>query len=200
MSGRLVVVAAGLVCVLCAAVPAFAGDVSVGSPAGTTPQNHQNEPSVAIDANHPSFAVAGWNDFVDWAPCPQARATQRGTCSDPADSGVGLSAVSFSFDSGKTWIQPADTGWTAADCNPTATSVLNKNSWQAPVLANNNNGQTAFEDKEQIWADNAQSSPFFGRVYICTPEFRSNGRHPGLGGNFPAPLTASVSTDGGTTW
>ena len=61
-------------------------------------------------------------------------------------------------------------------------------------------GQTAFEDKEQIWADNAASSPFFGRVYVCNPEFRSVGQHFGLGGNFPAPLTVSVSSDGGDTW
>ena len=65
--------------------------------------------------------VAGWNDFVDWAPCPQADATEFGTCADPADDGVGLSAVAFSFDSGNTWIQPTYTGWTAADCDPTTT-------------------------------------------------------------------------------
>jgi len=257
--------------------------VSVGSPPNMTPQNHQNEPSVAIDASHPNFVVSGWNDFVDWAPCPKSDATQFGTCADPADDGVGLSAVAFSFDSGHTWIQPAYTGWTAADCNPTDTctphegtihtlpwyfenklvssgdpglavgpilangkfswdngsrvyyanlvgawpsgfafpnpefhgfiavgvsrldnptpaSVLDKNSWMAPVIVNTHVGQTAFEDKEQIWADNAASSPFFGRVYICNPEFRSVGQHLGLGGNFPAPLTVSFSPDGGDTW
>jgi hypothetical protein len=257
--------------------------VSVGSPPDTTPQNHQNEPAVAIDANHPNFAVAGWNDFVDWAPCPKADATQFGTCADSADNGVGLSAVAFSFDSGHTWIRPAYTGWTAADCNPTGTctphegtihtlplyfentlvssgdpavavgpilangkfswdngsrvyygnlvgawpsgfafpnpvfhgfigvavsrldnptptSVLDMNSWMAPVIVNSHVGQTAFEDKEQIWADNATSSPFFGRVYICNAEFRSVGKHSALGGNSPAPLTISFSPDGGNTW
>src|SRR4029450_13787532 len=33
-----------------------------------------------------------------------------------------------------------------------------------------------------------------------TPELRSNGRHPGLGGTFPALLTVSVSGDGGDSW
>jgi hypothetical protein len=265
------------------AAPAFASDVSVGSPPDTTPQNHQNEPAVAIDANHPSFAVAGWNDFVDWAPCPRTDAVQFGTCADPADDGVGLSAVAFSFDSGKSWIQPTYTGWTASDCNPTSactahvgpihtlpwyfentlvssgdpavavgpipvngrfswangsrvyyanlvgawpsgfafpnpefhgflgvgvsrldnptpSSVLNKASWKPPVIVNTHTGQTAFEDKEQIWADNASSSPFFGRVYVCNPEFRSNGQHRGRGGTFPVPLTFSFTTDGGSTW
>ena len=268
---------------LVATASALGSNVSVGSPPDTTPQNHQNEPAVAMDANHPDVLVAGWNDFVDWAPCPEADATDFGTCADPADDGVGLSAVSFSFDRGNSWIRPSYTGWTANDCeptttctphegtihtlpwyyenrlvssgdpavaigpiavngrfswdngsrvyyanlmgpwpagftfpnpefhgylgvgvsrldNPTPTSVLNKASWKPPVLVNSTTGQTAFEDKEQIWADNASSSPFFGRVYVCNPEFRSNGRHPGLGGNFPAPLTFSYSRDAGDTW
>jgi hypothetical protein len=78
--------------------------------------------------------------------------------------------------------------------------VLNKASWKPPVIVNTHTGQTAFEDKEQIWADNAVSSPFFGRVYLCNPEFRSVGQHRGRGGTFPAPLTFSFSADGGSTW
>src|SRR5207244_3250388 len=99
---------------------AGSGLVSNGSPPNTTPQNHQNEPAVAIDANHPDFAVAGVNDFVDWAPCPQADATQTGNCFDDADAGVGLSGVYFSFNRGNSWTQPTYSGWTAADCNPLA--------------------------------------------------------------------------------
>jgi len=283
MSRKLALVPTVVACVLFFAAPAFAGDVSVGSPADTTPQNHQNEPAVAIDANHPNFAVAGWNDFVDWAPCPQADAVQFGTCADPADDGVGLSAVAFSFDSGKSWIQPTYTGWTAADCiptstcsahagpihtlpwyfentlvssgdpavavgpipanghfswangsrvyygnlvgawpsgfafpnpefhgvlgigvsrldNPTPSSVLDKASWKPPVIINTHTGQTSFEDKDQLWVDNVSSSRFFGRVYECNAEFRSNGQHNGRGGSFPAPLTFSYSADGGSTW
>lgn len=101
---------------LAAGPVATAARVSVGSPADTTPQNHQNEPSVAIDANHPNIAVSGWNDFVDWQPCPEERAATRGTCSSPSDSGVGLSGVAFSFDRGRSWTQPTYSGWTAADC------------------------------------------------------------------------------------
>jgi hypothetical protein len=283
MSRILACFAATAAFVLFAVGAATAGNVSVGSPPDTTPQNHQNEPAVAIDASHPNVVVAGWNDFVDWAPCPRADATRFGTCADPADDGVGLSAFAFSFNGGKAWVQPTYTGWTASDCdptktcaahagpihtlpwyfentlvssgdpavaigpipsggtfswangsrvyyanltgawpsgfafpnpefhgflgigvsrldNPTPTSVLNKASWKPPVIVNTHTGQTAFEDKEQIWADNASSSPFFGRVYICNPEFRSIGQHRGLGGTFPAPLTFSFSADGGDTW
>src|SRR3954467_7793979 len=103
------VAAAGLVGAASASGAVIA-TASNGSPPGNTPQNHQNEPAVAIDANHPNIVVSGWNDFVDWAPCPQADATQFGTCADPADDGVGLSAVAFSFDSGHHWTPPPALG------------------------------------------------------------------------------------------
>jgi hypothetical protein len=102
-----------------AAQTAMASKVSVGSPSGRTPQNHQNEPAVAIDAHAPNVAVSGWNEFADWSPCPQQTATEEGTCFRPEDNDVGGSAVAFSFNSGRSWTQPTYTGWTAADCSPT---------------------------------------------------------------------------------
>src|SRR5437588_8759797 len=91
--------------------------VTVGSPSGSTPQNHQNEPAVAMDANSPNILIAGSNDFVDEQACPQPFAVNAGTCLDRA-TGVGVSGDYFSFDSGHTWIQPAYTGWTTAACDP----------------------------------------------------------------------------------
>src|SRR3989475_11591831 len=93
------------------------GLVSSGSPSGNTPQNHQNEPAVALDANTPNILVAGSNDFVDEQACPRPLAVNGGTCLDRA-TGVGVSGVYFSFNSGHTWTQPAYTGWTTADCDP----------------------------------------------------------------------------------
>lgn len=120
--GRWFLVMSGAVVPLVAATAVFAAAtpalVSVGSPAGDTPQNHQNEPAVAMDANSPNILLAGANDFVDDQACPQPLAVNHGTCLDRA-TGVGTSGDYFSFDGGHTWTQPAYTGHTTATCDPT---------------------------------------------------------------------------------
>ena len=259
-----------------AASPATNAEVSVGSPHDIAPRSHQNEPVVAMDAHDPNVLVAGSNDYIDQQACPEDIATSTATCDD-FSAGIGVTGVYFSFDRGKTWIQPSYTGWQARDCgtatvcegslgpigripwyyeagliddgdpaiaigprllngtfswsngsrvyyanltsnfpgksgirrgyeavavsrldNPTPASVLEKSSWMPPVIVTQQQSNTAFTDKEQIWADNAASSPFFGRAYVCFAEFRSNGHHnPGTA---IAPLTVSVSADGGASW
>jgi hypothetical protein len=72
-----------------------------------------------------------------------------------------------------------------------------KSAWLPPVIASKQSG-TTFSDKEQIWADNASSSQFFGTVYICYAQFRGNASFKNA--NEPAPLTVLVSHDGGSTW
>jgi hypothetical protein len=92
--------------------------VTVGSPAGLTPRNHQNEPAVALDAHHPSTLVAGANDFIDQQPCPRTLALTTGSCLSNPRPNIGVSGVYFSFDKGHSWTQPTYTGWTARDCDP----------------------------------------------------------------------------------
>ena len=246
-------------------------EVSVGSPDGPFSQNKQNEPSVAIDANHPNVVVAGANDNIDMEACNVGDDT---TC--PFTPDVGVSGIYFSFDSGHSWNQPTYTGWTARDClgevgdeadpceahvgpigtlpkyyenglvsdgdpaiafgpvpdangefswdngsrlyyvnlaaahsasetvpfkgfeaiavsrtdDVEAAAAGDEDAWYDPVIASKQSSAT-FSDKEQVWADNAASSPFFGNAYICFAKFNGSGA---------APLVVATSRDGGDTW
>jgi hypothetical protein len=255
--------------------------VNTGSPVTPFSQNKQNEPAVAIDANHTNVLAAGANDNIDMEACNAGDDT---TC--PFTNGVGVSGIYFSFDSGKTWTQPTYTGLTARGClgtpgasdppctptpgpigtvpwyyenglvsdgdpavafgprqgadgtfswangsrlyyvNLTANlsavrseaqfkgfeaiavsrtdnaalaatgGAAGKAAWMPPVILSKQSS-TTFSDKEQVWADNAASSSFFGTVYVCWAAFRGQELSPNAA---PAPLQVGVSHDGGDTW
>jgi hypothetical protein len=265
--------------------PAGAADgdvlVSVGSPATPFSQNKQNEPAVAIDANHPNIVVAGANDNIDLEAC---NAGPDIDC--PFTPGVGVSGIYFSFDSGATWKQPTYTGLSARSCNgvvgdddplcqpkvgpigtlpgyykaglvsdgdpavafgPTPdahgdfawsngsrlyyanlTSNLSAKrressfkgveaigvsrtddattaaaggtagmaAWKPPVTITGSRSGAGFADKEQIWADNAETSDFFGNVYVCFARYVGG---PSVGSNAHT-LDLATSLDGGDTW
>jgi hypothetical protein len=251
--------------------------VTVGSPDSPFSQNKQNEPALAVDANHPSILAAGSNDNIDMEAC---NAGTDNTC--PFTPGVGVSGIYLSFDSGHTWTQPHYTGLTARGClgavgdsdpsctpevgtigtlpwyyenglvsggdpalafgpkpgangsfswsngerlyyanltsnlaavrseqtfkgyeavavsrtdNVQAAAASDKSAWMPPVLVSKQSS-TTFSDKEQIWADNAASSHYFGNVYVCWASFRSNSQGHAL----PTPLMVARSSDGGDTW
>ncbi len=270
-SGTIAVLAAVLFAVSGAPAHAVPGDalVTTGSPAGPFAQNKQNEPAVAVDANHPNILAAGANEEIDIEAC---NAASDNTC--PFTPGIGTSGVYFSFDSGNHWTQPTYTGLSARGClgapgdsdppcqpvtgsigtlpwysenglvsdgdpgvafgpvpGPNGFSWANgsrlyysnlvsgsaikgfeaigvsrtddvqaaaagvKSAWQPPVLISKQNS-TTFSDKEQIWADNASRSPFFGTVYVCWASFVGQDK----GNAAPAPLQVAASHDGGTTW
>jgi hypothetical protein len=73
--------------------------------------------------------------------------------------------------------------------------VNEEGSWEPPVIVSKQSA-TTFSDKEQVWVDQHEDSPFFGHAYVCWASFRSFS-----GGNaLPTPLVVSTSTDGGDNW
>ena len=80
--------------------------------------------------------------------------------------------------------------------NLTPTRVADQSNWSKPVFVPAHVATSAGLDKEQVWADNAATSPFFGRVYVCYTDFHSFSRS----NNFAQFPSVAVSTDGGQTW
>jgi hypothetical protein len=80
--------------------------------------------------------------------------------------------------------------------NAAAAAAGVKSAWMPPVLVSHQSS-TTFSDKEQVWADNASSSQFFGNVYVCWASFRGQELSANAA---PAPLLVAASSDGGATW
>jgi hypothetical protein len=76
--------------------------------------------------------------------------------------------------------------------NVQAAATGDQGAWMDPVIVTKQNA-ALLSDKEDIWADNAASSRFFGNVYLCNTAFRS------IGGP-SEPIVLSTSSDGGNTW
>ncbi len=66
--------------------------------------------------------------------------------------------------------------------------IADQSNWSAPYFVPAHVSASAGLDKEQIWADNAASSPNFGNVYVCYSDFHSFSH-----GSFPLfPMVAVV--------
>jgi hypothetical protein len=76
--------------------------------------------------------------------------------------------------------------------NVAAAAAGDKSAWMDPVIVTRQNA-ALLSDKEDIWADNAATSRFFGNVYVCNTAFRSVVQ-------IAEPIMLSTSRDGGSTW
>lgn len=72
--------------------------------------------------------------------------------------------------------------------NVRAAAAGDATAWKSPALISKQSAAT-FSDKEQIWADNAATSPYFGNIYLCSADFRSNSQ----GNALPTPLYRPVA-------
>jgi hypothetical protein len=70
----------------------------------------------------------------------------------------------------------------------------NQSAWRRPTIVTKDLRAQIFSDKENVWADNAAASRFFGNVYVCW------NKNVGLTSTAPQAVVLSRSTDGGATW
>jgi len=81
--------------------------------------------------------------------------------------------------------------------NATPARVANQANWSAPVTVPESAPAISTPTAAQVWADNASSSRYFGRVYTCYNDFL----YAVVPGNVgPIQPTVGVSSDGGQTW
>jgi hypothetical protein len=91
----------------------------------------------------------------------------------------------------------ADTAITVSHIdNLTSAGVADQSNWSKPYFVGAHISAASGLDKEQVWADNAASSQFFGNVYVCFSDFHSLSQ----GNNFALFPSVAVSSDGGLTW
>jgi hypothetical protein len=75
-------------------------------------------------------------------------------------------------------------------------SVPAQSAWMHPKVVTASGSAAAFGDKDQVWADDAASSPHFGNAYLCFGDFVGG---PSAGSNTVREIV-ETSTDGGDTW
>lgn len=81
--------------------------------------------------------------------------------------------------------------------NPTPSRVADQSNWSDPAIVPERTPAVSTPTADQVWADNAASSRYFGRVYVCYNDFLWP-LVPGSVG--PIQPTVGVSGDGGQTW
>jgi hypothetical protein len=145
-------------------------------PIGTVPWYYEN-------------GLISWGDpAVAFGPRPDANGNFSWT------NGSRLYYANLALNVGETF-KGAQAIYLSRTDDTAAAAAGDKNAWMQPVLVSRQDSALN-SDKDQIWADNASSSPFFGNVYICYSAIRATRSR----GNVPIPVMVSISSDGGNTW
>ena len=163
----------------CVGAPGYTCNPGVG-PIGTLPWYYENgivsdgDPAVAFGPK----PVAGSFSWANGSRLYYANLTSNFGATRSEESFKGFEAIAVSRTD-----------------NVQAAAANVKSAWMQPVLISHQS-TTTFSDKEQVWADNASSSPFFGNAYVCWANFVGQEK----GNAAPAQLQVAVSSDGGDTW
>jgi len=80
--------------------------------------------------------------------------------------------------------------------DPTPARVAGQANWSDPVIVPKTEPAISVPTEDQVWADNASSSRYFGNVYMCYNDLY----FPATGNVIPIYPTIAVSSDGGQTW
>ena len=131
-----------------------------GGPIGTLPWYYENG------------LVSDGDPAVAFGPAPGANGTFSWT------NGSRLYYANLTSNFGATRDEATFKGFEAIAVSRTdnaqaaaAGGTSGKAAWLPPVVVSKQSS-TTFSDKEQIWADNAASSPYFGNAYICYAAYR----------------------------
>ena len=163
----------------CVGAPGYTCNPGVG-PIGTLPWYYENgivsdgDPAVAFGPK----PVAGSFSWANGSRLYYANLTSNFGATRSEEAFKGFEAIAVSRTD-----------------NVQAAAANVKSAWMPPVLISHQS-TTTFSDKEQVWADNASTSPFFGNAYVCWANFVGQEK----GNAAPAQLQVAVSSDGGDTW
>jgi hypothetical protein len=158
------------------------GTAVAGGPIGTLPRYYEaglvtdGDPAVAVGPRPDASGQFSWSNG------------SRYYYADDVSNFPGSSTLETNFEA-----------VAVSHTDDVAGAVAGHNSaWSAPSIASGRLNPVQENDKDALWADNAASSPYFGRVYASWTAFR--GAEKSHTFSVPGAIMVAHSDDGGVTW